>query len=89
MIIEVQKPFEKDIEIISDKKLALQINEVIENLENCKSLIEIKNCKKMKSKGSYYRIRIGNYRLGLKQELETITLLRFMHRKDIYNNFPK
>ncbi|MFM9944232.1 MAG: type II toxin-antitoxin system RelE family toxin [Bacteroidia bacterium] len=88
MIIEVQKSFEKDVERISNKNLAVQINEVIENLENCKSLIDIKSCKKMKSKGSYYRIRIGNYRLGLKQEAETLTLLRFMHRKDIYNYFP-
>lgn len=42
----------------------------------------------MKAKGSYYRIRIGNYRLGLKQEQDTLTLLRFMHRKDIYTYFP-
>ena len=88
MKVEVQKPFEKDIEKISNKKLAEQVNALIEQLENCKSLSEIHNVKKMKAKGSYYRIRIGNYRLGLKHEHETLILLRFMDRKDIYSYFP-
>jgi|APGre2960657404_1045060.scaffolds.fasta_scaffold143606_2 mRNA interferase RelE/StbE len=88
MRIEVQKSFEKDVENISDTKLAIQLNTIIEDLENCKSLIEIKNLKKLKGKGNYYRIRIGNYRLGLKLEEETITLLRFLNRKDIYTYFP-
>lgn len=57
-------------------------------MENCSSLSEIRNVKKMKAKGSYYRIRVGNYRLGLKQEKETLLLLRFMDRKDIYAYFP-
>ena len=88
MRIEVQKSFEKDVENISDTKLAIQLNTIIEDLENCKSLIEIKNLKKLKGKGNYYRIRIGNYRLGLKLEEETITLLRFLNRKDSYTYFP-
>lgn len=88
MRIEVQKSFEKDVENISDTKLAIQLNTIIEDLENCKSLIEIKNLKKLKGKGNYYRIRIGSYRLGLKLEEETITLLRFLNRKDIYTYFP-
>ena len=88
MKVEVQKSFEKDIEKIANKKLAQQINELIEQLENCKSLSEIHNAKKMKAKGNYYRIRVGNFRLGLKQEQQTLTLLRFMDRKDIYTYFP-
>lgn len=88
MKVEVQKSFEKDIEKISNKKLAKQVNAFIEQLENCKSLSEIHNVKKMKAKGLYYRIRIGNYRLGLKQEQQTLILLRFMDRKDIYTYFP-
>ena len=88
MKVEAQKCFEKDIEKISNKKLAEQVNALIEQLENCKSLSEVHNVKKMKAKGSYYRIRVGNYRLGLKQEQQTLTLLRFMDRKDIYTYFP-
>lgn len=88
MRVEVQKSFEKDIEKISNKKLAEQVFTLIEQLESCKSLSEIRNVKKMKAKGLYYRIRVGNFRLGLKQEQQTLTLLRFMDRKDIYSYFP-
>lgn len=35
MRIEVQKSFEKDVENISDTKLAIQLNTIIEDLENC------------------------------------------------------
>ncbi|MFN8299982.1 MAG: type II toxin-antitoxin system RelE/ParE family toxin [Chitinophagales bacterium] len=88
MRIEVQRLFEKDIEKISDRKLANQVLAVINTLEQCNSLTEVKNLKKMKAKGDYYRIRVGNYRLGLKQNPGGLTLLRFLHRKDIYTYFP-
>ena len=37
---------------------------------------------------SYYRIRIGDYRIGIKGEGDVIVLMRVMHRKDIYRVFP-
>jgi len=44
--------------------------------------------KKMKVVDNYYRMRIGNYRIGFKVEFQNLILLRFMHRKDIYKYFP-
>ena len=88
MNLKVQKSFEKDIEKVVQKKLAEQLLLLISNLENCQTLSEIKNVKKMKAKGNYYRIRIGDFRLGMKEEGNTLILLRFMHRKDIYQYFP-
>ncbi|MDZ4709560.1 MAG: hypothetical protein SH818_14265 [Saprospiraceae bacterium] len=88
MKLDIQKSFEKDIEEISDVKLASQMLILIQKLENCKALSEIQHLMKLKAKGSYFRIRIGNFRLGLKQEKDTLTLLRFLHRKVIYKHFP-
>ena len=42
----------------------------------------------MRAQGNYYRMGIGNYRMGFKIESGNIIILRFMHRKDIYNYFP-
>ncbi len=45
--------------------------------------------KKMTGYSSYYRIRVGDYRVGV--ELITPDTLRFItvaHRKDIYSIFP-
>jgi mRNA interferase RelE/StbE len=88
MKVEVRKAFEKDIQTVINKKLALQITSVLNELGRCTALSEINNIKKMKAKGDYYRIRIGKYRLGLKQESGTLILLRFMDRKYIYTYFP-
>ncbi len=88
MRITVQKVFEKDIKRISDKKLAGEVMYAIQIMETCRKLSELKNIKKMTAKGDYYRMRIGNYRLGFKVEADSIVLLRFMHRKDIYTYFP-
>jgi mRNA-degrading endonuclease RelE of RelBE toxin-antitoxin system len=36
----------------------------------------------------YYRVRLGDYRIGFKKEREFIVFMRVKHRKDIYKNFP-
>ena len=88
MKIKVQASFEKDVLKIKNQKLAVQLGEMIEMLENSSSLDDIHHLKKMKSKGAYYRIRLGHYRLGLRLEKDTLILLRFMNRKEIYKYFP-
>jgi hypothetical protein len=47
MKVSVQKSFEKDIFGVKDKKLAAQLNKVIEELEKCGTLSSIKHLKKM------------------------------------------
>jgi mRNA interferase RelE/StbE len=88
MKIEVRKSFEKDVARINNRELAAIVFTLISELERCRSLLEIAHIKKMAGKGNYYRIRVGSYRLGLKLSEETVILLRFMNRKDIYKYFP-
>lgn len=89
MKVSVWKSFEKDVLKITDSKLATQLSAAINKLESCQSLSEIPNVKKMQAKGNYYRIRIGQHRLGFRLDgSDAVVLLRFMHRKDIYKNFP-
>ncbi len=37
---------------------------------------------------NFYRIQVGAYRLGFVLEENTIVLVRFLHRKEIYRFFP-
>ena len=37
---------------------------------------------------NYFRIRIGDYRIGFKKEDQSVVFMRVKHRKDIYKNFP-
>ena len=78
----------KDLKKIKAKRLQSQIMEIIAEAENSASISEIRNVKKLRGGDVYYRIRLGNYRIGLKLEDDTILFVRFLHRKDIYRSFP-
>ena len=89
MIVLIDKRFEKDTNKINDKSLLKKIATCIINIQNANSLNEIKNLKKLKGFDLEFRIKIGDYRIGLIIEDNKISFIRFLHRKDIYKFFPK
>jgi mRNA interferase RelE/StbE len=44
--------------------------------------------KKLAGGKSYFRVRVGSYRLGFAAKGDTVTLIRFLHRKEVYRYFP-
>ncbi|MBF2063665.1 MAG: type II toxin-antitoxin system RelE/ParE family toxin [Calothrix sp. C42_A2020_038] len=88
MNIEFRKSFEKDLNKIKDESLLQKIQAVIEEVENAENLLEVNNIKKLKADGDYYRIRIGDYRIGLTISDGVIIFVRALQRKDIYRYFP-
>ena len=65
-----------------------RIEKVILDVENATSLSQIKNLKKLKGQTKYYRIRLGDYRIGLYIEDQIIEFTTIGNRKDIYKRFP-
>jgi mRNA interferase RelE/StbE len=89
MNFEFRKSFEKDLSKIRDESVLQRIQAVIEEIEKAESLGDINNIKKLKSSdGDYYRIRIGDYRIGLTISDDAIVFVRALQRKDIYRYFP-
>jgi mRNA interferase RelE/StbE len=86
--VEFRASFAKDLRSIRDKGLLKQIKETIELAEQAQRLEEIANLKKLRGKGKYFRIRIGEYRIGIAVENDTMTFVRCLNRKDIYRYFP-
>ena len=86
MKVEYRRSFEKDLSKIRDRSLLERIREIIEEVENAESLAAVSNIKKLKSEGNYYRIRVGDYRIGIANR-ETVVFIRFLHRKEIYKYF--
>ena len=78
----------KDVNKIKNNKLKLKLAEVVANLKKAENLSEIKNVKAMSGYSEAYRIRIGDYRLGIFYTEEKITIARFLKREDIYKLFP-
>lgn len=88
MIIKFKSSFLKDIKKIKDTPLKEEVYSAITQAENALLISEIHNLKKLKGYHSSYRIRIGDYRIGLKIMDEIIYFVAFSHRKDIYKKFP-
>ena len=88
MDVKYTKRFNKEISKITDKKLGQSVDDAIENVKKAKSILEIKNLKKLKGYNNSFRIEVYNYRIGIYIEKNIVEFARFMHRKDIYKYFP-
>lgn len=89
MEVKIDKSFRKDLIKIKDRSLRIKIVSVIEDVEKADSAGAIKDIAKIRGTSGYYRIRIGNYRLGIIISGSTVEFIRCLHRKDIYKYFPK
>ncbi len=88
MKVEFRESFAKDLKVVKDKSVLKRAREVIEAVEKADSLAVISNLKKLKGGGSYFRLRVGDYRIGFSLEGEAVVFVRFLNRKDIYKHFP-
>jgi len=89
MDVLFEKHFLKSIDKLGNKELQESIIEIIEKVEIAKSLVEIKNIKKLRGYQTFYRIKLKDYRIGISIENQKVVFVEFGHRKDIYRKFPK
>ena len=83
------KRFSKDLEgLRHEKKIRADLLKLIEEIKEIESLNDLKEVRKIAGYQDYFRIKVSDYRLGLKMTKNRIELLRFLHRKDIYKKFP-
>ncbi len=80
--------FEKDLKNISDKNLLKKIKSTIEEIGKTDKLSSISNLKKLRGYETFYRIRIGDYRIGIEIIEDCVIFTRVLHRKEVYRYFP-
>ena len=88
MKVEFKASFAKDLRNIKDTTLLARIKEAIEEVEQAADIQQLTNLKRLKGGTNYYRIRVGEYRLGITIEGATVTFVRCLNRKEIYRYFP-
>jgi len=88
MELEFRDTFLKDLKRVKDATARKKVAAVISDAKNVVSLLELKNVKKLEGNVDYYRIRIGDYRIGIKLQEKTLVFMRCLNRKDIYRYFP-
>jgi mRNA interferase RelE/StbE len=86
--VKIDRSFERDTKKIKDRKLLDKLADIIEQIQNSSNTTEIKNLKKIVGAHSYYRIKMGDFRIGISIEEGSVILIRFLSRKDIYKHFP-
>ncbi len=88
MICIYKSSFRKSLSKFKDPKLAVALLKVIDQVSAAENMTDIDGLKKLKNHKTAYRIRVGEYRIGLVITERSVTFAAFAHRKDIYKRFP-
>lgn len=88
MTVEFRASFVRDLKTIRDLDLLARIRAAVEAVEQADRLQEIPNLIKMQGGGLYYRMRVGDYRIGLSVTDNVVAFVRCLNRSEIYKNFP-
>lgn len=91
MIVEIVKRFKKDYKNTSSvtQKRVMEVIKVLQVADSLEETnLDIEYMKGQKSHESYYRIRVGDYRIGCEYFKPNIVLLRVLTRGEIYKHFP-
>jgi mRNA interferase RelE/StbE len=82
------KRFSKDLDSVSNKGVRRILELFIEDVERSSTLKNHPNIKKLSGYKNAFRLRIGDYRVGMFISGDTVEFVRILHRKDIYKVFP-
>jgi len=89
MKVAYRKLFLKDLYRLRNTDVYDRIKELIfETLPDSEALSEVSGLKSLRQSKNVFRIRLGEYRIGLKKEGDLIEVVRVLHRKDFYRYFP-
>lgn len=88
MKIAFEASFAQDLKPIRDQQLLQRVQQVIENVREAAAINTVVGVKKLQGYETLYRLRLGDYRIGIEVLEEQVIFVRFLHRKDIYRYFP-
>ena len=84
-----RKSFDRDLKKLKKNRQVLsRIKDRIEDVGAAESIRELPSLKKLSGGNNFYRIRIGDYRIGAILRGETVEFVRCLHRREIYRYFP-
>jgi len=86
--VAFRESFARDLAGVADERLRQRIKAAIEQVERARTMADVSHLKRLEAKGKYYRIRVGDYRLGLVLEGGAFVFVRALNRKEIYRYFP-
>ena len=88
MKVAYEVAFYRDVKRVRSKKVRRQVQRVIDEVKNASTMNEIAGLAKLHGYRTFYRVRVGDYRIGVEIVDDTVIFVRFLHRRDIYRYFP-
>lgn len=89
MELIVKGTFFRDISAYTNRSLLKEVYDVMQNISNAESILNINNLKKLNKYKHQYRIKIlESYRIGIVIQKKKVWLVRFGHRNSFYKYFP-
>ncbi len=88
MEIRYRTSFGRDLRRERNSDLRRRVERIVEQLQRAPSVASVPSLASMRGYANHYRIRVGDYRLGIIVDDDTVILVRLLHRRDIYRHFP-
>jgi len=88
MQIEISRKFRKQVEACKEPGIRSKILNIIEATEASVTMQDFPNLKKLTGYKNSFRIRMGDYRVGVVIDGTKVIFAAFDHRSDIYKYFP-
>jgi mRNA interferase RelE/StbE len=88
MKVTFRQSFARDLKKVKDQAVLDRVRRAIEQIDGASTTQELRDLKKMSGVGNFYRIRVGDYRLGVVVEGGHVEFVRCLPRCDLYRFFP-
>ena len=89
MQVEYRQLFLKDLKKLKKQPIYKRIFEIaFATIPLADNLEVVSNIKAMKGYSNRYRIRIGDYRIGIEIQGDQVEMMRVLHRREFYRYFP-
>lgn len=88
MNVVYRNRFRRDLKKIHDQAVRDAVQVVIERVGAAKSPAGLGDLRKMEGTKNSYRIRVGDYRIGIEIDGDTVEFVCCVNRRDIYREFP-
>ncbi len=88
MEIQLTRKFQKQVENCKDSRIKSKIFDIIQSVIETNSMVGFHNLKKLTGYKNSYRIRQGDYRIGILINDKIVIFAAFDHRAEIYKYFP-
>ena len=88
MTVEPSRQFSRDVRRLGSSQIRRRLDRTIQELIEVADITEVSGIKRLLAEGQHYRIRIGDYRLGITMDGKIAALRRFLPSGEIYRYFP-